>query len=252
MAPSNNTGQQLLSFTLEYGFLEGEARAPEDWEVIDLICKTNLFFLDTLQNATGDSSIQSEAIHPFNWSYTENVPFPVKVNGTANVTDGTGEAVDKETVYHTMDLAIEQIVMYIEQYVWNAAQNSLFLQTISVNFTNIVSAPAPSERYDSVVCVQPSAVPTTTSGPTALPAPFGLLPQQPLHHLEAQLIFLHPLQQYPNLGAASRLLPVLKLIHMHPVPWFLVQAMIRWSFSRYSTSLLKGRLMNQQNQKWKN
>ena len=159
----------MVFFTLEYGFRD-KARDPTEEEIVDLICRTNLFFRDRLRNETGEDTVQSEALY-VDWSYSdlEDIKQPVMINFTANATyEDTGDDVPIDVVFNNMQVSVDEIVQYIQEYVWTVQPENVFAETVSVNFTTQPNVEVPVGRLTTVVC---PTTPAPTGMPTVSPAP---------------------------------------------------------------------------------
>jgi nitrogen fixation-related uncharacterized protein len=169
----------MVYFILEYGLMEDTVkRAPTQEEVEDLICKTNLFFRDRVRNATNDDTVQSYGMY-IDWDFDGTKEQPIEVRFASNTTYyGTGIPVPVNIVSGALELTSEEIVYYIQNYVWEVEiDNSVFHNVESTNFTFEVNLPVPVGRLLTANCPEtpaPSAFPTVSPAPTITAAPSSL------------------------------------------------------------------------------
>lgn len=183
-ASAENTNDMVF-FLLNYKFTDDTARRslrrslaitqePTEEEMKSLICKTNLFFRDQIRNKTGDDSVQAEATN-IDWAYDETLLEPLSLWFTANVTsDDYQTVVPLQTVFDSMEVTTEDILNYIEFYVWEAEPEAVWGEVAGANFTNEANQPVPVGRLESYTCPtteMPSMAPSVSAAPTSSKAP---------------------------------------------------------------------------------
>lgn len=170
-APNTN---DMVYFTLQYRFGEGEAEEPTEDAVKSLICKTNLFIRDELRNHTGDDTLQAEATN-INWNYDGERFEEFEMSFTANVTSNDyQDTVPLQTVFDGMEVSREDILRYIEFYIWESEPTLYWQEIVASNFTNEAQVPIPIgrlDRYDCPATEAPSSAPTVSPAPTSSNAP---------------------------------------------------------------------------------
>jgi hypothetical protein len=140
----------------------------------ELICVTNAFFLDTIRNETNNDTLEMYAMY-IDWNYHQSIELPLVLNFSANVTDGEGELVDQGNVIRAMAISLAQIVLYIEQHVWNTTPDDVFYYTESEIFTALMNEIVPVGRLETVAC--PKVPLPSTMMPTITPTqPSSLAP----------------------------------------------------------------------------
>ena len=179
-------------FVLEFGLEdEGELRSPTQTEVEDLMCQTDRFFRERMQTVTGDTTIESYGAF-IDWELnTDNTVQPIRVTFLSNSTFATnGEPVPPDTVVDVMKVKQEDIFLYIENYVWATAEDSIFQFTKSVNFTEYTEGGPTLGTLERATCNTTTTSPPTgadgspTAAPSQLtdetPAPTDVDPESPI------------------------------------------------------------------------
>ena len=167
----------MIFFVLDFGFPAlADVKNPTSEEVIDLICQTNAYFAERLSNQT-EENVLVEAMH-VGWAYDDNATQPIAVRFTANATnEEDGSIIDSQVVFDDMQVSVEEIVQYIEGWVYGVETGNVFYLTESVNFTTYANDPVPVGMIDSYECPTtpaPTNMPTKSAAPSISAAPSNM------------------------------------------------------------------------------
>ncbi|CAB9503879.1 Intercellular signal essential for a variety of patterning events during development (By similarity) [Seminavis robusta] len=167
----------------------GGANSVTPDEVEDLICQTNLFIQNRVRNHTGDNTVTTEAFN-IDWEFLlvdgsngQAAPQPVAVSFLSKNTFGDmGAQVPGQLVSDAMQLQREDILVYIESYVWKGIpEGNMFRNITSASFDeNIVGQPVHAGKLPTSSCqlnhwspMYPTNSPTraaSTKRPTLTPS----------------------------------------------------------------------------------
>ena len=143
---------RLVSFSMGYGFEEGYQREPQQWEIEELVCLTNLYVRDRVRRYRDQDDIQSFATN-IDWAYNQDSTIPFQLNFTSNTTFiPSGWPVSSLDVYHSFNLTSDDIADFITKHVWNVENNNIFYYTKSLSYTVRINHPVPYGKLDSVPC----------------------------------------------------------------------------------------------------
>ena len=164
-----------MIFVLEFGLSE-EIRLPTEEEIEELICQTNSFFEERIQKAIGNQSVESFASF-IGWDLDpESLLQPVQVTFLSNsIYEETGSPVDSQFVVDAMMVSVQEIMFFIENFVWATSNDNIFQSTTSVNFAPHSSEEAPPLGNLTVDCIDIENSNTTamldSDTPTQAPSP---------------------------------------------------------------------------------
>lgn len=161
----------MVLVTLTYSFFDGEERNPTDEEVKALICQTQGYFSEELENVLNDPQLSVEATD-ISWVYNEDGMNNFKVTFAADVTHGSGAPASENEVFQALKVADQDLHSYIVDYVSQidppeGAAESVFFSVNEVNFESFQNVPIPVGMLPdglSEVCGSPQASRGTNLG----------------------------------------------------------------------------------------
>jgi hypothetical protein len=133
--------EDMVYFTLSFGFEEGEDREPTQEEIEELVCITNRYIQGLVEETLREKHQDERLVQAFavniDWEYRPGDRLAIDLFFAGDVTYAVTDAqrrVDKEIVFDAFDLQVEQITDYIVDWVWQVTSNSIFYNTVRVNY----------------------------------------------------------------------------------------------------------------------
>ena len=155
------TNEPPPTFRIVFGFFDGQAREPTLAEVESLICETNLYFQNRLQQSTGDYSLMAYAQH-IDWVFSPDCPGPVTVTFELVGIFGDGQQVPSNYIFQTLKLGDEDMRDYLQNYVWESPPvgTNVFSSTNTMTLEDMLGEqiPVPGQLAQAVCGSQSSSM----------------------------------------------------------------------------------------------
>ena len=144
--PTSGPSDMVL-VTMKYGFFDGEERDPTREELKSLVCYTQAFFSDELQNVLNDPQLSVKALD-IDWTYNEDGLKDFELSFAADVKHGNGTPVTENEVFQALKVADQDLHSYIVDYVSQIKPpegriESVFFSVNEVNFESAQNVPIP-------------------------------------------------------------------------------------------------------------
>lgn len=163
------SAEDVFRLFFRYGFADGQigqpGAEPTEADIKGLMCATNSFFTDALQNATNSDKVEVFATDITwdyeDWIYEGEEPeaprnVPVIVNFTAKVmtSDGspapTNQDLWEETKYF-------EYFTYIRSYIWQIQGDNFFKGIRGLWYEPLIQAPEQGQIPDNDMCPSPAS-----------------------------------------------------------------------------------------------
>jgi hypothetical protein len=164
-----DSSKDLASYQLAFGFYEGEVGEPSMSEVEALICQTNQYMEQKLQDSIGDPQLAAQAVN-IDWKYSPECVAAVTVTFAIESSYGDGSTVPAHEVFQALRLGDEELQTFLECFVWKSrpVQENVFYGANQVGFENSMGVSLPQGKLAEASC-------TMDGGPVTAPV-VGRLP----------------------------------------------------------------------------
>jgi hypothetical protein len=163
---------EVFRLFFRYGFgkgtVEDPASQPSEEDIKGLLCATNDFFTDSMQNHTKSSSVEIHAVE-IDWGFEDfmyiggepeaqapgkNVP--VIVNWTARVTTTDGSTSPSNDDLWEATKYFDYF-SYIQDYLWKIGGDNFFTSTRGLWYEPLILPPVTGKMADNSNCPAPAA-----------------------------------------------------------------------------------------------
>jgi len=119
----------MVDVKVEIDFFDGMGREPQPDEIQAMICQTNKYFTDTIQELMQDTNAVSYATN-IDWKYDTSEGRPVQIFFLSHTTNGQGTLVPAATMYDYILTQFDFETM-VKKYIWNSEPypTNVFFQT---------------------------------------------------------------------------------------------------------------------------
>jgi len=144
------------TFHVSYGFFDNVYAEPSDSDIESLVCQTNEFLKDKLQEHLNDDSIEAKAVN-IDWTLRETSTPPLLLTFQVEANDGNGSPVAADKVYQALKLSEQEIADYVETFVWNTSSTGTTNETVfanvdEVSFQSNLGSPSGSGKLAEAQC----------------------------------------------------------------------------------------------------
>ena len=166
------TGEEngdLTTIHIELGFFDGEYSDPDEAEVEALVCRTNAFLEEKIDEYAGDANIEVHATN-IDWIPGENFSLAFAVQATSE----NGLPMATNEVYDALKLSDSDMQDYLVSYVIEPSSNDVFSQANEIFIKVNMGATLPQGRLEKAECqtsvfVEPEESSTNDVQPDAAP-----------------------------------------------------------------------------------
>jgi hypothetical protein len=143
----------VASYSLIMGFYEGEGGEPTESEVESLICQTNKFFQQILQDMLGDSELEAHAVN-IDWTSSGDSAQSITVTFAVEATFGDGFAVPSDVIFQNLKLSNEGMRVFLEQHIWKSApaRENIFYNVNQLKIEDSTGVSLPPGKMASAMC----------------------------------------------------------------------------------------------------
>lgn len=137
----------LTTIHIELGFFDGEYSDPEEPEVEALVCRTNAFLEEKIDEYSDDTNIEVHAAN-IDWIPGESFSLAFAVQATT----GDGLPMASNEVYDALKLSDSDMQDYLVSYVIEPSSNDVFSQSNEVFIKVNMGATLPQGRLEKAEC----------------------------------------------------------------------------------------------------